>query len=140
MPGADAALAILREWVIKAENDLLAAAHTLKLGRKAPTEVVCFHTQQCAEKYLKSLLVLCGLDVPKTHDLVALAQRLPNGQRRALPMDGLIVLRRYAAVTRYPGAEEIPLAEARRALATVRRIRKTVRSFLPKTALRRKKR
>ena len=37
---------------------------------------VCFHTQQCAEKYLKARLEEGGLSVPKSHDLDDLLNRL----------------------------------------------------------------
>ena len=73
MNGAEATRAIVLEWVVKAENDLLNAAHTLKLGRRCPTDTVCFHAQQCAEKYVKALLVFRGVDFPRTHDLEVLA-------------------------------------------------------------------
>ena len=136
MKGHDAALAVVREWIGKAENDLLTAAHTLGLGRRCPTDTVCFHAQQCAEKYLKALLVLQGIDFPKTHDLEALFARARNGARPVLSRDDLARLKRYATVTRYPGAETISLAEARRAVAAARRIRKAVRALLPRKALR----
>jgi hypothetical protein len=43
----------------------------------------------------------------------------------------------YATVTRYPGDyEPIPLSEARKAVAIVRRFRKQIRALLPKEALR----
>jgi len=34
MPSDDRVLAVVREWLAKAENDLLTATHTLKLGRR----------------------------------------------------------------------------------------------------------
>jgi len=34
------------------------AVHTLKMGRDCPTDTVCFHSQQCIEKYIKAFLVL----------------------------------------------------------------------------------
>jgi uncharacterized protein len=37
---------------------------------------VCFHCQQCAEKYLKALMEELGLPVPKTHDLDLLLRAL----------------------------------------------------------------
>lgn len=37
---------------------------------------VCFHAQQCVEKYLKALLVSHGLTVERTHNLAALAVKL----------------------------------------------------------------
>lgn len=58
MLGVDPELVqVVRLWVNKAENDLAAAALTLKAGRKAPADTVCFHAQQCVEKYVKALLV-----------------------------------------------------------------------------------
>jgi HEPN domain-containing protein len=140
MRDADRAAAIAREWIAKAENDLLNAAHTLGLGRRCPTDTVCFHAQQCAEKYLKALLSLRGVDFAKTHDLEALAARLRNGRTPAISQDDLAGLTRHATVTRYPGAEEIGVADARRAVAAARRVRRAVRAMLPKEVLRRKRR
>lgn len=51
-------LRVASEWVSKAENDLRAAVETLRVERNCPTDTICFHAQQCVEKYLKALLVL----------------------------------------------------------------------------------
>ncbi|MGQ0656222.1 MAG: HEPN domain-containing protein [Betaproteobacteria bacterium] len=131
MKNADRAAAVAAEWISKAEHDLLNAAHTLTLGARCPTDTVCFHAQQCAEKYLKALLTVRGTDFAKTHDLEALAARLRNGPRPALSQDDLARLTRYATVTRYPGSENITLREARRAVAAARRIRRAARAVLP---------
>ena len=136
MKNLDRAATVATEWIAKAENDLLNAAHTLTLGARCPTDTVCFHAQQCAEKYLKALLTFRGTDFAKTHDLEAVAARLRNGRRPSLLADDLARLTRYATVTRYPGAEDIGLGEARHALAAARRIRKAVRAVLPKGLLR----
>ena len=50
----DEVVFVVRQWVQKAENDLKNAAHTLKLGVDGPTDTVCFHAQQCVEKYVKA--------------------------------------------------------------------------------------
>lgn len=136
MRNPDHAASVAAEWIFKAENDLLNAAHTLKLGRRCPTDTVCFHAQQCAEKYLKALLTLRRTDFAKTHDLEAIAARMRNGNRPALAPGDLARLTRYATATRYPGAEVISLGEARKAVAAARRIRKAVRAVLPKDLLR----
>jgi HEPN domain-containing protein len=47
----DALATTVRQWVEKAENDLTAATHAIKLRDKCPTDTVCFHAQQCIEKY-----------------------------------------------------------------------------------------
>ena len=62
MPGHSRSIEVVREWVLKAENDFTNAVHTLKLKEKCPTDTVCFHAQQAVEKYLKALLVFKNLD------------------------------------------------------------------------------
>ncbi len=128
---------VVREWLQKAENDLTAAAQLLKLGKACPTDTVCFHAQQCAEKYVKALLVHHGQDFPKTHNLRALLALLPARARPDLTPEEQHLLTRYATVTRYPGDyEAIPLSEARNAVKIARRVRRQIRKRLPKEALR----
>jgi HEPN domain-containing protein len=58
-----------REWVAKAEEDF-AVACTLTRPRKKPLWApVCFHAQQCVEKYLKARLNEASVQFHKTHDL-----------------------------------------------------------------------
>ena len=65
-------------WVRKAEQDW-EVAHKLAGETPPPRDVVCFHCQQAAEKYLKALLQENGLVVPKTHDLVNVLNLLLPG-------------------------------------------------------------
>jgi len=69
MSEASEILVIARDWVQKAENDLKNATYTLKMEEDCPTDTVCFHAQQCVEKYLKAFLVLRRINFPKTHDI-----------------------------------------------------------------------
>jgi len=132
-------LRVIGEWVQKAENDLTNAAHVLKLGKRCPTDTVCFHAQQCVEKYLKALLVNYGRDAPRTHNISALLLRLPASARSDLTPDEQQRLTRYATVNRYPGDyDAIPLAEARDAVKVARRVRRQIRKRLPRAALRTK--
>jgi len=58
-----------REWIDKAEEDF-AVATTLARPRKKPLwGPVCFHAQQCVEKYLKARLNEASLAFHKSHDL-----------------------------------------------------------------------
>jgi HEPN domain-containing protein len=60
-----------RAWAERAEEDFLLARTALR--RKQPlTSGVCFHAQQCAEKYMKALLISKDAEFPKTHDLLML--------------------------------------------------------------------
>lgn len=81
MPDREQRIVVCREWLLKADNDLTNASHTLKLGASCPTDTVCFHAQQCVEKYLKAVLVLEGIDFPKTHDLETLLSLVPTESR-----------------------------------------------------------
>lgn len=48
--------------------DLNSAEHLLTM-HPIPIEIICYHCQQSAEKYLKGYLVFYGMIPPKTHDL-----------------------------------------------------------------------
>jgi HEPN domain-containing protein len=136
MPDREGLIAVCREWLHKADNDLANAAHTLKLGKDCPTDTVCFHAQQCVEKHLKAALVLAGIDFPKTHDLEKLASLLPVKSRPDLSDEEQALLTEYATSARYPGWDEISLAAARRAVALARRVRTAIRRGMPRKALR----
>jgi HEPN domain-containing protein len=71
MPAPEHVAEVVREWVDKAENDLKNAAHTLKMGEKCPTDTVCFHAQQCVEKYLKAFLVYSSIEFTLLSDAQA---------------------------------------------------------------------
>src|SRR5205085_1044468 len=119
----------------KAENDLKNAAFALKLGEDCPTDTVCFHAQQCVEKYLKALLVTLSIGVPKTHNVRALVALTKQSGQLDLPLEFQDRLTEYATVTRYPGEyEPIPLKEARAAVRTARRVRRDIRKLLPRSA------
>lgn len=140
MSGPPPPIAVIREWVVKAENDLTTAACTLELGESAPTDTVCFHAQQCIEKYVKALLVYRATPFPKTHDIRKLLALVPARLRPKVDSRLKDRLTEYATVMRYPGAgPEMPVTEARQAVAAARRIRKAIRSRLPRAALRRNK-
>jgi len=134
----DPTYSVCREWVLKAENDLTNAAYVLKLGEACPTDTVCFHAQQCVEKYIKAIFVIAGVDFPKSHDLEKLVDLLPTQTRLTLSREEQGLLTDYAAGARYPGWEEIPLSEARRAVAIARRIRKEARRYIPRSILRKR--
>lgn len=137
MREADRLHAIVSEWVVKAENDLTTAAHTLKLRLRCPTDTVGFHAQQCVEKYIKAALVLHDIDFPKVHDIEKLVGLLPDGLLGEWAIDEQRTLTSYAAATRYPGDyDPISLPEARQAVRIARRVRMEVRKLLPKAALR----
>jgi hypothetical protein len=53
MTKKDELFTVVRQWVEKAEEDFRNAEYTLTLKERCPLNTVCFHAQQCVEKYLK---------------------------------------------------------------------------------------
>ena len=133
MPNREQIYSVVKEWMIKAEHDFKNATHTLKLGKGSPTDTVCFHAQQCVEKYLKAMLTLSGIPFPKTHEIEKLITLLPIRLRPPLKINAQSLLSEYAAGARYPGWGEISLREAKQAVDFARRVRVFSRKVLMKT-------
>src|SRR5262249_32940607 len=104
------------------------------------TDTVCFHAQQCVEKYIKALLVFRGTPFGKTHDIHEVRILLPPKLRPKMDKKTEKQLTDYAAAIRYPtGGPQIPLKEARQAVALAQRVRREIRRHFPRPALRRAK-
>ena len=124
---------VVRRWIAKAEEDNLAAECLFKLGRSCPLGLVGFHAQQCAEKYLKALLLHEGLAVPRVHDLNVLVRLVPPTRVPGLDPADLARLSRYVIEGRYPDEwEPIRRSQVRKAIALAKRIRKVVLLNLPR--------
>jgi HEPN domain-containing protein len=127
---------VVHQWIEMAEEDLTNAEYTLTMPKGCPLGTVCFHAQQCAEKYLKGLLTLHNVPFPKTHDLLDLLQRIPHDVQLGLQPDDLTLLNRYSVEVRYPGHwEPITRKEAQDAVAKAKKVRETVNGILPRQIL-----
>jgi len=122
--------AATREWVRCAEEDFDVARSLMRRRTKTAANSIGFHSQQCAEKYLKARLEEAGLTTPKTHDLLALLQLVltvePLWASFAPALRGL---NDFAVKFRYPG-HRATRADARRALVDVRSFRTDARLSL----------
>jgi HEPN domain-containing protein len=120
-----------QDWVRCAEEDFDVASSQFRRRTKRPaTNAICFHCQQCVEKYLKARITEAGLPVPKVHDLVLLLQRvLPIEPLWAPFAPALRALNDYAVKFRYPG-HAATRADTRAALKSCRSIRAEIRSSL----------
>jgi HEPN domain-containing protein len=65
---------ITEEWITKAEKDYLVAIRELNT-EPIVGEAVCFHAQQCIEKYMKAILQENDVEFEKVHDLDILLNR-----------------------------------------------------------------
>lgn len=120
-------------WLKKAENDLLSADNNLASTR-IPFDVVCYNSQQAAEKLLKAAVVHLGFAPSRTHDLLALLAELARNLTTPVPAaieECCIVLNPYAVEVRYPDDISNPTHEdALEARQAAQRIRTWVHSLL----------
>jgi HEPN domain-containing protein len=57
------------EWIEKAEGDWATTMREYQARKNPNYDAVCFHAQQCAEKYFKARLSEAAISFSKTHDL-----------------------------------------------------------------------
>jgi HEPN domain-containing protein len=118
---------VVNQWVEKAEHDLYAANLLLHDDSTddTPMDIICFHAQQCAEKYIKSRIAEQKKIIPRTHDLIELISELPDNLRNTIPIEDLAELNPFSVEIRYPGiAEEITRDDAARAVDIAIKIKK----------------
>ena len=118
------------EWLAKAEGDFATPQRELNVTDRPNYDAVCFHTQQCAEKYLKAFLQEAGLAFPRTHDLADLLGSALSIEPTWTSMTAdLNALSAFAVEYRYPG-ESADLDEAREALQKCENVREVIRRAL----------
>ncbi len=118
------------EWVRCAEEDFDVATALMRRRNRTAANSIGFHAQQCVEKYFKARLDETGLNVPRTHDLMALLQLLLGVEPLWVSFaPSLRRLNDYAVKFRYPG-QLATRVEAREALRACRAVRAEVRLSL----------
>jgi HEPN domain-containing protein len=118
---------ITGEWIAKAEGDFATAQRELKATDHPNYDAVCFHAQQCAEKYLKAFLQDANIAFPKIHDLAdLLASAILLEPTWASMTAELNALTAFAVEYRYPG-DSADLAEATEAFQICRNVRQVIR-------------
>ncbi|MHC4324287.1 MAG: HEPN domain-containing protein [Planctomycetota bacterium] len=111
------------EWIAKAEGDFAVMERECLVTENPNYDGICFHAQQCAEKYLKARLCEAGMSFGKIHDLVVLLDQLlevePSWENFR---EDLAYLSDFSVTFRYPG-ESADAKSAIDAQCRCRRIR-----------------
>ena len=118
------------EWVVKAEGDFATMQREARVTERPNYEAICFHAQQCAERYLKARLYEAEVPFGKIHDLMALL----NQVSRVEPgwesfREDLAYISDLAVMFNYPG-ETADAESAARAEHGCRRFRDAAREVL----------
>jgi HEPN domain-containing protein len=118
-------------WIRRAESDLKIGRD--ELGTKEPaTDAVCFHMQQCVEKYLKAFLVFHGKEFPRSHDIALLLHLCSqiDADFALLTEWGVDTLTDYAVMVRYDEPIFPSVEEAKMAMELAEKVRDFVRGKL----------
>lgn len=120
----------LEGWIGKAEQDFQYAQLGIRQRKNPLYDGMCFHAQQCAEKYLKTFLVRHHIKFRKVHDLDELYRLCAQvDESFKLIFDALMILNPYSVDIRYPGASATK-EDAREAVAAMKQVRTFVRARL----------
>lgn len=117
------------EWIQKAEGDYT-IMHQNYHSSNPIYDAICFHAQQCIEKYLKAWLQETNIPFARTHDL----ERLLNLILPTLPdwevwQSDFSTISEHAVDFRYPGKEAVA-TDAQHAVEICVRVRQAVREKL----------
>lgn len=122
------------EWFRLADNDLTVAEFTLA-NYPAMYEIICYHCQQSAEKYLKGYLTYNGIKPPKTHEVDKLCEMcMELNTRFNEKLKICATLTMYGVQPRYPYESELDEYHAKQAVDYAQKIR----NFEPLAELREK--
>jgi HEPN domain-containing protein len=122
----------VKEWVEKAEEDYRVALALMQLSEPA-NNAVCFHAQQCVEKYLKAVLQSHRAEIRKIHALPALLGECAEFEPSLTALrPGMIRLSVYAVEFRYPG-ESASGQDAQDAIDIMQEAREALRTILLKS-------
>jgi len=121
-----------RAWFAKAQNDLLSIENNISAER-VPWDVVTYHAQQAAERYLKGFLVHRRSVPPKIHDLARLLDLCAHHDESLERLrSDCIELTDAGFRSRYPGILDDPdQSDARDAVAMSHRICDAIRQRVP---------
>ena len=122
----------VKQWLIKGDNDFKTAIDEFNTDNPA-TDTICFHAQQCVEKYLKGYLTLLNVHAGKTHNLGLLVKKCEqvDSDFGILFGKGVLELNEYAISVRYPDEFYMPeVSEARFAIEVADFVRGFVREKL----------
>jgi HEPN domain-containing protein len=112
------------EWFEFADMDLASAEYLCGM-RPQPLEIICYHCQQSAEKYLKGYLIYKGIiEPPKIHNLDDLCELCFDYDGHFQEIKGACnILSAYGIKPRYPNGIEILESDMQKALEYVHQIR-----------------
>ncbi|MBQ3921913.1 MAG: HEPN domain-containing protein [Spirochaetales bacterium] len=115
---------LIDEWLRFANMDLDLAKHSFATMHPAPLEIICYHCQQTAEKFLKGVIIAFDDEPEKTHDLLKIITVLKRYIDFPVELERFgETLTLYGVRTRYPDAISVDEDQTKLAIAQAEKIK-----------------
>ena len=115
---------IILDWFNFADMDLDSAEYLSTMQRQ-PLEIICYHCQQSAEKFLKGFLIFNGIEEPpKIHNLVTLCdmcEKFDSCFTEIIKQCSVLTL--YGVQPRYPNEIIVENSDMKKALEYANQIK-----------------
>lgn len=126
----------VHQWIEHADEDLRLAEYAMTMKTGVPYRLVVYHSQQCAEKYLKAYLVNRNIDFPYTHNISLLLEKCSFPAEQVTKLQNIAVLTKYGTTARYPGEyQKLNKEDTLRAISLAKKARKFIRNIFTKEGL-----
>lgn len=124
---------LTQEWIRRGEAGYVTVQQLLLAEDPLLYNIICFHAQQCIEKYLKAWLQEANMPVPRTHNLEELlALIVPTLPAWSDWQPDLKIITKYAVESRYPG-DPVTVENTQHACSVCEEVRRAVRTQLKLT-------
>ncbi len=118
------------DWVEKAEGDYRVMVREAQVTEGPSFDAVCFHAQQCIEKYAKAFLQERDIEFERVHDLGYLHSKCASADPDfEVYQTDFKLLDGYSVDIRYPG-DAATESDAREAVIIASRLRDFMRGKL----------
>ena len=122
---------ILQQWLDKGKNELRSAEYLSTMHHPTPDEIICFHCQQAAEKYLKAFIFSNDIEPEKTHDLREILKICEEYDTSfSSLLSKLQILTRYGVMPRYPNDLRITNGDMKTAIQYAKDVQEFVLQVL----------
>ncbi len=113
---------VAQGWFRYAKQDLDSAIYLQEM-QPVPVEIICYHCQQSAEKYLKGFIAFHGGAIQRVRDLVALNKTCMKYDENFIQIrDECLNLTDYGVQARYPFSLELNEADAHLAVKSAEQV------------------
>ena len=121
---------LTQEWIQRSEADYVTVQQLLLAEDPLLYNIICFHAQQCIEKYLKAWLQEANMPVPRTHNLEELLGLItPTLPAWSEWQPDFKIITKYAVEPRYPG-DRVTVENTEHANSVCEDVRQAVRTHL----------